>query len=58
MITLYLVVPYAVDVQPTLKEHKTINAKRNISNKVVSLVDRIKSAIAGTAATPVFAVAA
>ena len=37
---------------------KTINAKRNISNKVISLVDKIKSTIVGSVATPVFAVAA
>lgn len=57
MITFYSVVPYAADVQPAIKEHRTINAKKNITSKVISLVDTIKSAM-----TPklvkVFAIAA
>ena len=57
MITLYLIVPYAVDGQSTIKEPKTINAKKNITSKVISLVDSIKSALAPKPAV-VFAVAA
>ena len=44
MITLYLVVPYAVDGQPTIKESKPINANR-IKNAVRSLVANIKAAV-------------
>lgn len=44
MITLYLVVSYAVEGQPTIKEPKTINANR-IKNAVRSLVANIKAAV-------------
>lgn len=53
----YLIVPYAADVQPAIKEHKTINAKKNITSKVISLVDTIKSAMAPRSVR-VFAIAA
>lgn len=48
---------YAVDGQSTIKEPKTINAKENITSKVISLADSIKSALASKPAV-VFAVAA
>ena len=48
---------YAADVQPAIKEHRTINAKKNITSKVISLVDYIRSAMAPKPAV-VFAVAA
>ena len=57
LISDYLVVPYAADGQPAIKELKTINAKKNITSKVISLVDTIKSALAPKPAV-VFAVAA
>ena len=44
MITLYLVVPYAVERQSTIKEPKTINANR-IKNAVRSLVANMKAAV-------------
>ena len=56
MITLYLVVPYAVDVQPTLKKHKSINANK-VRKSVRSLVDYIKSAMQAPAVSA-YAVAA
>ena len=40
----YLVISYAVDVQPTLKKHKPINANK-VRKSVRSLVDYIKSAM-------------
>lgn len=55
LITLYLVVPYAVDVQPTLKKHKPINANK-VRKSVRSLVDYIKSAMQAPAIS--FAIAA
>ena len=55
LITLCLVVPYAVDVQPTLKKHKSINANK-VRKSVRSLVDYIKSAMQAPAIS--FAVAA
>ena len=44
LITLYLVVPYAVDGQSTIKEPKTTNANR-IKNAVRSLVANMKAAV-------------
>ena len=40
----YLVISYVVDVQPTLKKHKPINANK-VRKSVRSLVDYIKSAM-------------
>lgn len=57
MISDYLVMSYAADGQPAIKELKTINAKKNIASKVTSLVDYIKSAMAPRPAVT-FAVAA
>lgn len=52
-----LVMSYAADGQPAIKEPKTINAKKNTTSKVISLVDYIRSALAPKPAV-VFAVAA
>ena len=57
MTSYYQAVPYAADGQSAIKEPKTINAKKNITSKVISLVDSIKSALAPKPAV-VFAVAA
>ena len=57
MISYYQAVSYAADGQSAIKEPKTINAKKNITSKVISLVDTIKSALAPKPAV-VFAVAA
>lgn len=57
MITFYSVVPYAVDGQSTIKGPKQLNAKKNITSKVISLVDTIKSAMAPKSVR-VFAIAA
>lgn len=57
LISDYLVMSYAADGQPAIKELKQINAKKNITSKVTSLVDYIKSAVAPRPAVT-FAVAA
>lgn len=57
MISYYQAVSYAADGQSAIKEPKTINAKKNITSKIISLVDTIKSALAPKPAV-VFAVAA
>lgn len=57
LITLYLVVPYAVDGQSTIKEPKTINANR-IKNAVRSLVANMKAAVQAPAREIDFAFAA
>ena len=52
----YLVISYVVDVQPTLKKHKPINANK-VKKSVKSLVDYIKSAMQAPAIS-VYAIAA
>lgn len=57
LISYDLAMSYAVDVQPTLKEHTTINANR-IKNAVRSLVDSVKSAVKAPAVSYSYAIAA